>query len=170
MNMSLTFSPVEAADVDCPPKDTYVLELKRFGDFEERGAYQDPTMVNIQSRITFQIVEFDYDEDLDERDWNGVEVSDFFVFYKQKQGEQNRRETWKDERSNAYKLISALIGHTPEDGEEISLNTLLDKRIKATVEPKASGWPKISEPLPYRKKRRKAAPVPEPEDDTFDDD
>lgn len=163
---SLTFTHVESASAECPPEDVYVLKLTRIGEFEERGAFQDPETINTQARISFEIVEFDYDEDEDERDWNGVEISDFFVFYKNVKGKTY--ETWKNDRSNAYKLLTALLGHEPEEGEEIDLQALVGRHIKATIEQKQSGWPKITKPLPYKKRRKKAPVAPEP--DVFDED
>lgn len=165
---TLTFSPVEAAEVTCPPADTYVLRLVDIGPFEDRAAFQDPTTTNTQSRITFEIVDYDYDEDEDERDWNGTEVSDFFVFFKTRQNGE-RKETWKDDRSNAYKLLTALLGHEPEDGEDINLQELIGRRIKATVEPKSSGWPKITKPLPYKRRRKKVEQDPIDDDDVFNE-
>lgn len=169
---TLTFTPVESVDMECPPEDVYVLQLTDIGEFVEKPAYKqsptEPDIINTQSRWDFVVTDFDYDEDVDDRDWNGVRVSDYFVFYKLYPN-GNKTETWKNEKSNAYALISALIGHAPEKGEDIDLESLLGKKIKATVTPKQSGWPKITKPIPF-KQRRKKKEEPVIDDGAFDDD
>ena len=163
---SLTFSPV-SSDVDCPPKDIYILELARAGEMHDKAAFknspEDPDIINVQSKWDFTIVDFEFDPDVDDKDWNGVTVSDYLVFFK-KMPDGAVRETWKDERSNAYKFIMAFLGRKPEDGEEVDPEEFVGKRIKATVEPKASGWPKITGPTYHKVKKRRAAAVTE--DDT----
>lgn len=170
---TLTYKKIETADVECPPEDVYVLELVEIGDFHDKPAFKanpaDPDIINTQSRFDFQIVDFDYDEDEDDRDWNGARVSDYYVFFKQ-YPDGKKTDTWLNERSNAFAILTALMGHTPEDGEDINLESLIGKRIKATVTPKASGWPKITKPLPFKKRRKKAEPDPvADDDDAFDD-
>lgn len=168
---SLTFSPVENVEIECPPEDSYVLMLAEVGEFHDKPNFNDPNVSNTQTRITFEVADFDYDPDEDDRDWNGARVSDFFVFFKTRTTDNTRWETWKNESSNAYALVKALLGHTPEDGEAVDLQSLVGTKIKATVTPKQSGWPKITKPLPYKKRRKKAQPEPDPiEDDTFDED
>ena len=156
---SLTFTKQETTTAECPPEDVYTLELVTIGEFEEKPAYKfnpdDPDVVNTQSRFTFKIVDFDYDPDMDDRDWNGAEVSDFFVFFKHYVESGKDTETWKNEKANSNKLIKALVGRDLEDGEDIDLPGLVGRRIKATVAPKSSGWPKISNPMKTR--QRKAA-------------
>ena len=161
---TLTYNPVESGgDFECPPKDTYVLELKEIGEFEDRLAIGSDTITNTQTRLAFTIVEFDYDEEYDDHDWNGTEVRDYYVFRKTDATKQKTFDTWCHEKSKVYPLLTALLGHEPEAGEDIDLHSLVGRRIKATVEPKESGYPKISNPLKYR--QRRAKPKVE-EDDT----
>lgn len=173
--MKLTYTPPETVNAECPPEDVYTLELVGYSEFEEKPAFkfnpEDPDVINTQSRFTFKVVDFDYDEEMDDRDWNGAQVSDFFVFFKKYVDTGNETETWKNERSNANKLIKALIGRDLEDGEDIDLPELVGRRIKATVAPKASGWPKISNPMRTRQRRAakpQKADVPNPYDDEED--
>lgn len=173
-NQTLTFQPLESAgEVECPPEDVYMLELVEFGDFHEKTAWKnnpdDPDILNTQSRVTFQIVDWEYDPDVDDRDWNGAQVSDFFVFFKQ-YPDGNKRDTWRNERSNAFALLSALVGHPLEKGEDINLGELVGRRIKATVVPKQSGWPKITKPLAVKKRKAKKPVEVEEDDDVFDED
>lgn len=172
---SLTFTKVETAEAECPPEDVYTLELVNIGDFEEKPAYkfnpEDPDVINTQSKFTFQIVDFDYDEDMDDRDWNGVQLSDWYVFFKLYQADNKETETWKNEKSNANKMLKALIGRDLEEGEDVDLPSLVGRRIKATVAPKSSGWPKISNPMKVRqRKTAKKASVPNPYDDEDESD
>lgn len=163
----LTFNPqASSGDFTCPPKDTYILELKEIGDMHERLAFGSENIINTQSRLTFQVVEYEYDSEYDEQDWNGTEVSDFYVFFKYDQEKKQRSETWCHEKSKVYPLLAALLGHEPEAGEDIDLQALVGKRVKATVEPKESGYPKISNPIKYRQRRpAKAEVADEPDDD-----
>lgn len=165
----------EQANAECPPEDIYTLELTEIGDLEEKQSTPfkagEPDDLNTQSRFTFQIVEFDYDPDEDDRDWNGLEVFAYPVFYRRKVGEpvEKNSAVFKSERANAYKLLTAL-GFDIDGGENIELNQAIGTRIKATLQPKASGWPKIVGPTKARQRRKKARPAPvAPEDDTFDD-
>lgn len=154
---SLTFNPVESGgDFECPPKDTYILELIEFGEFEDRLAFGSETVTNTQTRIAFKIVDFDYDEEFDEQDWNGTEVRDYYVFWKYDSAKDKKFDTWCHEKSKTFPMLAALIGHEPEAGEDINLSDLVGKRVKATVEPKESGYPKISNPIKYRQKRKRA--------------
>lgn len=172
--VTLTNYVSEQADAECPPEDVYTLELTAIGDLEEKQSAafnaNEPDDINTQSRFTFQIVDFEYDEDVDERDWNGLEVFAYPVFYRRKFGEDadKNKAVFKSERANSYKLLTAL-GFDIDSGENLELNEAIGTRIKATLKPKRSGWPKITDPAKTRQRRkRKAAPV-EPEDDTFDD-
>lgn len=164
---SLTYTAPTAAEADCPPEDIYTLELVTFGEFQEKPAFNDPTTTNIQSRVEFKIVDFDYDPDMDDRDWNGARVADFYVFFR-RDAEGNEKETWKSPKSNANKLLMALLGKEPEEGQDIDLPSLAGRRIKANVAPKESGWPKISSPVKTRQKKAKKASGPNPFDDDED--
>lgn len=153
---SLTFNPVESSgEFECPPKDTYVLELIEIGEFEDRLAFGSETVTNTQTRMAFKIVDFEYDPDYDEQDWNGTEVRDYYVFWKYDSAKDKKFDTWCHEKSKTYPMLSALLGHDPEPGEDINLSDLIGRRVKATVEPKESGYPKISNPIKYRQKRRR---------------
>lgn len=154
----LTFNPVESGgDFTCPPKETYVLELIAIGEFEDKPAFGSETMINTQSRFSFQVVEYDYDPDYDEQDWNGVEVRDWYVFFKHDTVKDKTYNTWCHEKSKTYPMLTALLGHEPVPGEKLELSDLVGKRVKATVEPKESGYPKISNPIKYRQRRKGAA-------------
>ena len=151
---TLTFTPVESSgDFTCPPKDTYILELTEIGEFHDKLAFGSENVINTQSRLTFTICEYEYDSEYDEQDWNGTQVSDFYVFRKFDQEKQRHSETWCHEKSKVYPMLAALLGHDPEAGENIDLQNLIGKRVKATVEPKESGYPKISNPIKYRARR-----------------
>lgn len=153
---TLTFTPTASGDVECPPHDTYVLELKTIGEFHDKPSFENPEIIQVQSKWTFEVVDFEYDEDVDEKDWNGTQVADYLVFFR-KHPDGTTKESWKSDRSNAYKMIGAFLGRPPEDGEDIDLQEFVGKRIKATVAPKASGWPKISAPMPHKAKKRRTA-------------
>lgn len=172
---SLTFNPVESSgDFTCPPKDTYILELIEVGPFEDRQAFGSETVTNTQSRLTFKVVDFEYDSEIDDQDWNGTQVSDYYVFFKFDAEKQRRSETWCHEKSKVYPMLTALLGREPEQGEKIELTELLGRRVKATVEPKESGYPKISNPIKFRMRRRRnddedsePSPDPAPKDNPF---
>lgn len=161
---TLTFTPTASGDVECPPHDTYILELVKIGEFHDKPSFENPEILQVQSKWDFRVVDFEYDEDVDEKDWNGVIVSDYLVFFR-KHPDGTTKESWKSDRSNAFKMITAFLGQPPEDGEDIELEEFVGKRIKATVAPKASGWPKISAPMPYKAKKRKTAAVDAGSDD-----
>lgn len=168
MMRSLTYTAPTGGDVECPPEDVYTLELVEFGDFQEKPDTFNPGWVNIQSRVEFKVVDFDYDPDEDDRDWNGAKVADFYVFFK-RDAEGNEKETWKSERANSNKLLTALLGRELEEGEDIDLPELVGRRIKANVAPKESGWPKISNPIKARQRKattkKPTGPNPYEDDD-----
>lgn len=163
----------EQSNPECPPEDIYTLELKEIGELEERQSTafnaNDPDDINTQSKFTFQIVDYDFDPDEDDRDWNGFEVFEYPVFYRRKVGQpvEKNGAVFKSERANAYKLLTAL-GFDIDSGENIDLGAAIGRRIKSTLKPKKSGWPKIESPAKARQRRRKAAPVVE-DDGAFDD-
>lgn len=153
---TLTFNQIESGgEFVCPPKEQYTLELVAIGEFERRPAFNSETMMNTQSRLTFSIVDYDYDPEFDEQDWNGVQVSDFYVFFKEDTETGKKFDTWCHPKSNAFPMLAALLGHEPEQGESIDLFSLVGKRVKATVEPKGSGYPKISNPIKIRQRQRR---------------
>lgn len=169
---TLTYTTPTSSEAECPPKDVYTLELTQIGEFVEKPAFknspEDPDIINTQSRIEFQIVDYDYDPDEDDKDWNGTRVADFFVFFKT-HPDGAVKDTWKHERSNAHKLIVALIGHEPQDGEDVDLEAMVGRRIKATVEPKTSGWPKITNPVKAKQRRNGASASAPTGRNPFDD-
>lgn len=158
---TLTFTPQSS---ECPPEDTYILELVTIGEFESRANTFAEGEVNIQSKWTFRVVDFEYDPDVDEQDWNGTTVSAFLVFYRDKEN-GSRAESWKSEKSTAFKFLTAFLGHKPEDGEDIDLESFIGKRIKATVAPNEKGYARISAPLAHKSRKKKAAAPVEDEDD-----
>ena len=163
----------EDANPECPPQDVYTLELVSMSDLEEkqsRGFREtDPDVINTQSKFAFKIVDFDYDPDVDERDWNGFEVFSYPVFYRREVGQSpdENKFVYKSERANSYKLLTAL-GFDIEGGDDLNLDTAIGRRIKATIIPKASGWPKIDSPTKTR--QRKAAAKPAGKNPYDDDD
>lgn len=158
---SLTYTKVDT-DVECPPIDQYVLELKSFTGFATRGGYRnqqpDNSIVETYSDFYFDIVEFEYDDEEDDRDWNGFEVKPRLVFFREDTQSGKTSETWKNEKSNTYPFIVALLGHVPDEGEDIDLEDFVGKRIRATVEPNAKGWPSIKQgsAVPFRQRKKKA--------------
>lgn len=155
---TLTFNPVESSgEFTCPPKDTYILELTEIGEFQDRLAFDSTTITNTQSRLAFKIVEYEYDSEFDEQDWNGTEIRDYYVFFKYDSEKDKKFDTWCHEKSKVYPMLTALMGTEPEPGQDIDLHSLIGKRVKATVEPKASGYPKISNPIKYRQRRKREA-------------
>ncbi len=171
---SLTYTAVDSS-VECPPTDQYILELKSFTGFSTRPGYRnqqpDDTIQETYSDFYFQIVDYDHDPDEDDRDWNGFEVKPRLVFFREDTKNDKRSETWKDERSNANSILVALLGHKPEEGEPIELEDFVGKRIRATVEPNAKGWPAVKQgsAVSFRQKKRKAAPVVEPDDEEVEE-
>lgn len=175
----LTLKNYVAQDTEeavCPPQDVYTLRLKEVSELEEKTSTpyakfldpnsDEPDDINTQSKFTFEIVDYDYDEDEDERDWNGLEIFDYPVFFRRKVGEpvDENRAVFKSERSAAYKMLTAL-GFDVDGGEDINVAGAVGRRIKATLKPKKSGWPKIDSPSKTRQKKAKAAPKPAPEED-----
>lgn len=154
MMKSLTYTAPTSGEAECPPEDIYTLELVEFGEFHEKPDNFNEGWVNTQTRVTFKIVDFDFDPDVDDRDWNGVQVADYWVFFK-RDPDGNERDTWKSPKAKSNELLRALLGRDLEDGEDIALEGMVGRRIKANVTPKASGWPKISNPVKAR--QRKAA-------------
>lgn len=164
---TLNYTAPTSAEAECPPEDIYTLELVEFGEFQEKPAFNDPDTTNIQSRVEFQVVDFDYDPDMDDRDWNGVRVADFYVFFK-RASDGTERDTWKSPKAKSNELLRALLGRDLEDGEDIDIAALVGRRVKANVAPKESGWPKITNPVKVR--QRKAAAKPTTPNPFSDDD
>lgn len=159
---SLTYQPVEAAEKECPPEDTYNLEIVSVSPWEEKfgvleNGQPDTNIINTQTAITFEIFDFDYDPEVDDKDWNSTKVKEFYVFWRKYVDKDVESAVWRDDRSNSYALISAVIGHTPEPGEEINPFDFPGEKLKATIKEKKSGWPKVVTPMPYKRRRAKKA-------------
>lgn len=162
----------ESAEAECPPEDTYTWELTDIGEFEEKDSRgfreSDPDVINTQSRFVWTLVDFDYDEEQDERDWNGFEARTYVTFYRRLQSEREdptkNKAIFKSERSVAYQVLTAL-GFDVDSGEDIDLGTAKGTRVKASCAPKESGWPKLEKFSKTRQKRvRRADSDDEPED------
>lgn len=161
-------------EAQCPTPDTYTWELAEIGEFEERDSdgftANDPDVINTQSRFTWKLVDFDYDPDQDEEDWNGLEAYTYVSFYRRLQSEREKPEKnkaiFKSNRSVAYEILTAL-GFDVEAGDDMDLSSKLGWRVKAYCEPKQSGWPKLSKFSKTRQKRARQVAVEyddEPED------
>lgn len=171
MGYSLTYTPSESSgDFECPPKDTYTLELVSNATPERKLAFESTTVYETQIRMGFKIVDFDYDEDEDEKDWNGTEVRDWFTFHKEDTETGRASDVWKSDRSKAFHMLTALNGEPLSPDETFDLDDFIGRRIKATVEPKKSGYPKITNPMKARKAKSAKPKPPAPDDFNVDDD
>lgn len=156
----ITNTPTESEGM-CPPEDSYTWELVEIGEFEERESNgftaNDPDVINTQSRFKWRMVDFDYDPDQDDQDWNGLEVFTYVTFYRRLVSEANEpernKQIFKSPRSVAHQILTAL-GFDVESEESMDLSTKIGTRIKATPIPKANGWPKLEKFSKTRQKRR----------------
>src|SRR5690606_41951029 len=105
---------------ECPPTAIHTLALGVFGDYQKKPSSKDPSSTNNQSRLAFKILNFDYNPDMHERDWNRQTVADFYVFWK-RDADGRERETWKSDRAKSNELLRALLGRDLEEGEEVDL-------------------------------------------------
>lgn len=156
------------ATVTSPPEDVYVWEFSDYEDLGARPAYQDDTKLSYQILARFQIVNFDYDPDEDEEDWNGYELREYLSYAKANADGSNYKEIWNAPRAKARPFFHALAGREIEDGEPLDLDELIGKRMKASAKMKENGYPTIVGPVALRGGKRKAAkakPAPEPDDD-----
>ena len=149
-----------------PPEDIYVLEFSDYEDLGSRPAYQDDTKLSYQILARFQIVNYDYDPDEDEEDWNGYELREYISYAKANADGTNFKEIWNAPRAKARPIFHALAGRTIEDGEPIDLDELVGKRFRGTVKLKENGYPTIEGAVALRGgKKTKAAPKPKPDPD-----
>lgn len=138
----------------CPQADVYILELVERGEPELRPKFDDPDKTVRRIKLTFAIRDYDVPEadpaDVDEAgqplepaDWNDVEISDFYTLTLGSQ-------------SKLLPVVEALAGRKVADDEELDLDGLIGSRMKATVRPKANGYPEIAGPMPARARRGRA--------------
>lgn len=181
----LTLKNYVAEDTENPgftaqDEQMFTLVFKEATEFEERETVpwakrnaapgsadaNKPDVIETKSRFAFEIVDFDYDPDEDSRDWNGLVIYDYPVFFRRDVGKpvEENHPTFKSERSTAYKYLTAL-GFDVDGGEDIDIQSAYGRRIAANLKAKDSGWPKIENPARMRKRKAKAAPKPAPEDD-----
>lgn len=166
----LTNTAPESAGM-CPPEDSYTWELIDVGDFQERESNgftaNDPDVINTQSRLVWQMVDYDYDPEQDEQDWNGLEVHTYVTFLRRLASEadepEKNKSIFRSNRSIAYQILTAL-GFDVENDSEMDLSSKKGWRVKATPTPKANGWPKLEKFSKTRQKRVKQVVV-ELEDD-----
>lgn len=154
--MKLTASTAEAV---CPPEDVYVLEFTDYEDLGERAAYQDDTKLSYQILARFQIVNYDYDPDEDERDWNGYELREYLSYAKANADGTNYKEIWNAPRAKARPFFYALAGREIQDGEALDLDELVGKRFKGTIKAKDNGYPTVVGAVALRG-GKKAKPAP----------
>ncbi len=162
----------------CPPEGMYVLEIIGISDPEQRPGYNEGD-TDTQSRVSLKIHNYDYDpNDEDDEDWNGQSI-DMFAVWARTNDEGKQSAIYKSPRANSGKLIKAAMNLTDEElkrMDALDLDTLYGKFIQAPVTEKSSGWPKVGDPVAYRRKKAakppKTAPpttIPDDDDDLFED-
>jgi hypothetical protein len=158
------------ASTATPTEDTYIWEFVDYEDLGERPAYQDDTKLSYQILASFRIVNYDYDPDEDEEDWNGYQVREYIAYAKANADGTNYKEIWNAPKAKARPFLHALAGREIQDGEALDLDELLGKRMKGTLKLKDNGYPTIVGAVALRGgKKAKAAPKPEPAADADDD-
>lgn len=156
------------AEISVPTPDVYTWEFVDYEDLGARPAYQDDTKLSYQMLARFQIVNYDYDPDEDEEDWNGYELREYLSYAKANADGSNYKEMWNAPRAKARPFFHALAGREIEDGEPLDLDELLHRRFRGTLKIKDNGYPTIEGAVAMRGGKRKAAkakPAPEPDDD-----
>src|SRR5690606_7681385 len=129
-----------------PESGAYELEFTKYSDIVKMPSFDDETKLIDKIYLTFAVVNFDYDPDVDDQDWNGVEFNVLYTVSLHK-------------RSNLGPIIAALAGlnSVEEIPGDVELDTLIGKRITATVGQTPGGYAKLSGPAPARRKKKKAA-------------
>jgi hypothetical protein len=142
----------------CPPQDTYVLQFKDYTTPEQVPEYVPPgqaatgKMVT-QFRMIFTIVGGPDDLTEEEREeWIGADISTFV----------NIPKDLNNEKSTLGLILKALKPRTEPFGfnERIPLPEYVGLKMKAFIQPKASGWPKISNFAPATRRPSASRPAP----------
>ena len=131
-----------------PDAGTYELEFVRHSEIVKMTDFDDDSKLVNKIYLTFAVVNFDFDDEVDTQDWNGVEFPWLAKVSLHK-------------RSNLGPVVAALAGLTDVDDlpGAVELGSLIGKRITATVGKTPSGYAKLSGAMPVRKKKKAAAPV-----------
>lgn len=156
---------------DCPPADTYTVQITGIGDrWIERPSFDDPNVMKLNVDIKFEVTDVPQDFDDDEREqWLGFKFSKYYA----------KPKRLSDERGALNGLIRAALNLAKiEDDIQFRPSELVGKQFLADIEPTQSGYPKITKHKPVRtrraaatatsSKRAKQAPADEdewPEDD-----
>ena len=154
MALLLTRKVEVAGDPVCPDPDVYTLELAHVGDVMQVPDFNDPTIMKDRIRLDFRVVDYNYDPEPDEDgtipvDWNGTAVNDIYSLS-------------LHSKSKLYPVLVALRGGEDiEEGDDVELADLIGNKMKATVKPKPSGWPTISEPMAIKRRRQRGNPMNE---------
>lgn len=152
----VTIRKYATSDFEVPEPGVYTLEFIGHGEVTQVPSFNDPNKMQDRIRLDFHVTDFDYDPDEDERDWNGVRVSDFFTVS-------------LHEKAKLTPVVVALRGGVPiEDDEDVSLEDLIGKQLMATLERTEKGYAKIVSAAPVRRKKKKATMPVTP--DPFADD
>ena len=132
-----------------PDAGTYELEFVKNSDIVKMASFDDPDKLINKIYLTFAVVNFDYDDEVDTQDWNGVEFDVLYTVSLHK-------------RSNLAPVIAALMGiaNVEDIPGDVELDTLKGKRITATVGTTPGGYAKLSGAAPVRKKKKAAAAQP----------
>lgn len=148
----------------CPPEDTYTLEIVDISrEWVMRPSFDNKDVLEPNANITFKIVGVPEDFTEDETaEWFGWT---FDKFYKKPKRLSN-------ERGALNNLICAVKGRkTLSDDDKISISELIGERFRADIEATPSGYPKIAAHKPL--KRTSAAtsrrPAPKVVEETADD-
>lgn len=177
---------VDLSGDKAPAPGTYPAEISYISDLEEKPALKfkdsDPDKINLQCRVSYRFDGFPFDPDIDTKDWEGEEVSDYYVFIKKQmkdvkhpdgsitQEVEKVFDSYLDERSGSYKLLKALMGRAPTREDEINLEEFVGTKVDIVLAVKDNGWPKITSVSRRRAARRAAAPAPAPKPIPADDD
>lgn len=141
----------------CPPEDTYVLELKDYTQPEEVPSFNDPNKLVKRFRMIFTIVGVPADFSEDERaEWEGFEISTFV----------NIPKDLNNEKATLGLILKALKPRQEPFGinERIQLPDYIGSKMKAFIKASDSGWPRLSSYAPATRRPsaapRQAAPPP----------
>lgn len=136
---------------DCPPPDTYTLEVTEVGNkWIERPSFDDPNVMKLNVDIKFRLVDVPDDFSDEEREqWIGWKFSKYY-------GKPKRL---SDERGALNGLIRACMNLPKiEDSTQFRPSELVGKQFRADIEASASGYPRIVSHKPLRRRASAAAP------------
>lgn len=141
-----------------PDAGAYELELVKYSDIVQMASYDDPAKMVNKIYLTFAVVNFDFDPEYDETDWNGVEFDVLYTASLHK-------------RANLSPVVAALMNlDSVEDiPDDVELEALKGKRITATIGKTPGGYAKLSGAAPARRKK-KSRPAAAPAASVFDAD